>query len=93
MKKGYVRALLTPTFEVSHTELAGDPKKRQLLDTLTLLCAQVLDHALSIGDAYLTVSINRKKDAAVVTLCVAGEKTYATGGTLEELLANVADLL
>lgn len=93
MKKGYVRALLTPDFEKSSIALA----KAELLGTasepLIRLIAQVFDYSLAEGDAYINIGLNRQKSAVVLTLTVEGEKTYAIGADLPSFLLACQDLL
>lgn len=69
--------------------------KNGLLNMVPLLrlVSEVLDEAINGEDCFLTIGTNRQRTVFLVTLQVKGQKMFATGSTLDELMTSVQSLL
>lgn len=93
MRKQFTKQTMEPNFE---TTLEKDAALGGGLDNaanLVRLITQVLDASIKGEDCYLSINCTRKKDSAIVTLTVNGDKLYASGTDWPSLLASVDSLL
>jgi len=81
-----------PDFERDFDALAKTPVgQKRLLNAFGIICC-LLDSALANGDVWLSIGLTRNKLKPLITLHEAGEDSYASGRTLDELLAEFEKL-